>query len=390
MPSSIRNRLPLRALVAAVGACALVAGGLATPSSGDLQSQITTSQSAASALQSQVAAETTRIRTTTNGINNAARRLAALQGELSTRVAQLTRVQLELVAARDHLVRLENRLQLATRALAANLVSRYEGDQPDLVSVVLDSRGFSDLLEKVSFLQRIAHSDAQILGATRTARAEVARQATTLSKLEERDRQLTDAVLSQRNQVSALKAALLSQQISEVATKNHTASELARLNDKLRSLEAKAAAQAAAAAASGNAGVGGIAVNTGGMAQPPPGAPPAVAQVIAAGNAIATLPYVWGGGHGSFHASGYDCSGSVSYALAAAGLLSSPLDSTGFESWGAPGPGRWITVYANAGHAWMEVAGWRFDTVALSSGGTRWSQGGGEFSGFVARHPPGL
>ena len=112
--------------------------------------------------------------------------------------------------------------------------------------------------------------------------------------------------------------------------------------------------------------------------------------MIAAANAIATLPYVWGGGHGSFQANGYDCSGSVSYALAAGGLLTSPLVSGAFESWGAPGPGRWITVYANAGHAWMEVAGWRFDTVALSSGGTRWSQGGGEFAGFVVRHPPGL
>ena len=115
-----------------------------------------------------------------------------------------------------------------------------------------------------------------------------------------------------------------------------------------------------------------------------------MAQVIAAGNAFATLPYIWGGGHGSFHASGYDCSGSVSYALAAAGLLSSPLDSTGFESWGDPGPGRWITVYANAGHAWMVVAGWRFDTVALASGGTRWSQSMASTAGFVARHPPGL
>jgi hypothetical protein len=135
---------------------------------------------------------------------------------------------------------------------------------------------------------------------------------------------------------------------------------------------------------------GGIAVDTGGMVQPPAGAPAAVAQVIAAGNAIATLPYIWGGGHGSFQASGYDCSGSVSYALAAAGLLSSPLDSTGFESWGAPGPGRWITVYANAGHAWMVVAGWRFDTIALAEGGTRWSQSMASTAGFVARHPPGL
>jgi hypothetical protein len=126
------------------------------------------------------------------------------------------------------------------------------------------------------------------------------------------------------------------------------------------------------------------------MVQPPAGAPPAVAQVIAAGNAIATLPYVYGGGHASFHADGYDCSGSVSYALAAAGLVSAPMVSGDFESWGDPGPGRWITVYANADHVWMTVAGWRFDTVAQAEGGTRWAQGGGEFDGFVVRHPPGL
>jgi cell wall-associated NlpC family hydrolase len=128
----------------------------------------------------------------------------------------------------------------------------------------------------------------------------------------------------------------------------------------------------------------------GGMAQAPPGAPTAVKQVIAAGNAIAGLPYLYGGGHGSFNANAYDCSGSVSYALAAAGLLSSPLDSTAFESWGEAGPGRWITVYANAGHAFMVVAGWRFDTGALSSGGTRWSRSMRSTAGFVARHPAGL
>ena len=78
------------------------------------------------------------------------------------------------------------------------------------------------------------------------------------------------------------------------------------------------------------------------------------------------------------------------YALAAAGLVSSPLDSTAFESWGDAGPGRWITVYANAGHAYMVVAGWRFDTSALSSGGTRWTHAQRSSAGFVARHPPGL
>jgi cell wall-associated NlpC family hydrolase len=190
--------------------------------------------------------------------------------------------------------------------------------------------------------------------------------------------------------VAALQAALLTTRIRELSARAGKASQLHALNGALQQLEDQAAQQAQAAAATGDAHVGGIAIDTGGMVQAPPGAPLAVRQVIAAGNAIATLPYIWGGGHASFQAAGYDCSGSVSYALAAAGLLSAPLTSTGFMSYGDPGPGKWITIYATDGHAWMEVAGWRFDTVALAETGTRWAQGGGEFAGFVERHPPGL
>ena len=256
--------------------------------------------------------------------------------------------------------------------------------------MVLESHGFNDLLERASFLKRIARQDARVLAQTRTAQAAVKHQAAILASLEQRDRALTEQVLAQRNHVAAIKAALLSQQISETRARRGDQSQLSDLNDKLSKLRARAAQEAAQANATGNPGVGGIAVNTAGMVQPPPGAPPAVGQVIAAGNAIATLPYVYGGGHASFHADGYDCSGSVSYALAAAGLVSSPMVSGDFESWGDPGPGRWITIYANADHVWMQVAGWRFDTVALAEGGTRWAQGGGEYDGFVVRHPPGL
>jgi peptidoglycan hydrolase-like protein with peptidoglycan-binding domain len=115
-----------------------------------------------------------------------------------------------------------------------------------------------------------------------------------------------------------------------------------------------------------------------------------VSRVIAAGDEIATRPYVWGGGHGSFQSSGYDCSGSVSYALHGGGLLSSPEDSSGLESYGEAGPGKYITIYANADHAFMVVDGKRFDTVALSESGTRWSGSMTSTAGFVARHPAGL
>jgi peptidoglycan hydrolase-like protein with peptidoglycan-binding domain len=116
-----------------------------------------------------------------------------------------------------------------------------------------------------------------------------------------------------------------------------------------------------------------------------------VARVIAAADEIATRPYVWGGGHGSFESVGYDCSGSVSYALHGGGLLSSPEDSSGLESYGEAGPGKYITIYANAEHAYMVIDGRRFDTVALAETGSRWSDSpGDDGGGVVERHPDGL
>ena len=115
-----------------------------------------------------------------------------------------------------------------------------------------------------------------------------------------------------------------------------------------------------------------------------------VARVIAAGDEIATRPYVYGGGHGSFQSEGYDCSGSVSYALHGGGLLSSPEDSSGLESYGEPGPGRDITIYADAEHAFMVIDGKRFDTVAQQETGTRWSDSMTSTAGYVVRHPAGL
>jgi peptidoglycan hydrolase CwlO-like protein len=401
MTKTSRNSWTLRTLAVGVAvALPLLGSGLTSRSAGDLQSSIAAKRSAADSLHSAIAAETARIQATTNGLGEARARLAAVQSNLSAHEAQLSQVQTALLAAREHLLELENRLQQAAKALSANLVANYEGARPDMMTVILEAHGFKQLLEQVSFLQRVGKQDALVVRDTKTARAAVSRQANSLAGLETRDRKLTDQILAQRNQVAALQAALLNRQIAELGSRANKTAQLGSLNAQLKSLEARAAREAAAAAAAANAAnaggpvgtpaAGGITVNTGGMVQPPSGAPAAIGQVMAAGNAIATLPYIWGGGHGSFHDSGYDCSGSVSYALAAAGLLSSPLDSTGFESWGDPGPGRWITVYANAGHAFMVVAGWRFDTVALAEGGTRWSQSMTDTSGFVARHPPGL
>jgi hypothetical protein len=127
-----------------------------------------------------------------------------------------------------------------------------------------------------------------------------------------------------------------------------------------------------------------------GFAVPPESAPEVVKDVIAAGNAIATAPYKWGGGHGSWDDSGYDCSGSVSYALHGGGLLGSALVSGDFAHWGSPGPGSWITIYANAGHVYMVVAGMRFDTSARSRTGSRWTMQQRDSAGFSVTHPKGL
>jgi hypothetical protein len=138
-----------------------------------------------------------------------------------------------------------------------------------------------------------------------------------------------------------------------------------------------------------------------GVAYPPPDAPPQVAGVIAAANSISTLPYRYGGGHAAgFNDTGYDCSGAVSKALSGGGFLTQPLHSTLFMKWGEAGKGRWITVYSNPGHAYMVVAGIRFDTGGRDSrstrrfrvapgSGPRWA-GRRSSRGYTATHPPGF
>ena len=120
-----------------------------------------------------------------------------------------------------------------------------------------------------------------------------------------------------------------------------------------------------------------------------------MAAIINAANSVARKPYVYGGGHGrladeTFVDSAYDCSGSVSFALAAAGLVDSPMDSSALARFGKAGRGRWVTIYANAGHAFMTVAGLRFDTSGRDTDGSRWQAQSRTVAGFVVRHPPGL
>jgi peptidoglycan hydrolase-like protein with peptidoglycan-binding domain len=146
---------------------------------------------------------------------------------------------------------------------------------------------------------------------------------------------------------------------------------------------AQATGQVSSAPSNGTIGSDGLAVA-------PAGAPAAVVAIIAAGNQIAHKPYLYGGGHQSWTDSGYDCSGSVSFALHGAGLLDTPMSSYDFPGWGEAGPGQWVTVYGKDSHAYMVVAGLRFDTSASKGGGSRWTTEQRSPAGYVAVHPPGL
>jgi hypothetical protein len=170
---------------------------------------------------------------------------------------------------------------------------------------------------------------------------------------------------------------------------------------------AKTKGTTAAAKGSATAATGGISPNDprfrppkrakliNGIAYAPKSAPQAVKNAIAAANSIVRKPYRYGGGHNpSFQDSAYDCSGSVSFALHGGGLLTSPLDSSSFMKWGQAGKGRWITVYANPDHAYVVIAGLRFDTSRAGSrnteSGPRWRDNQRSASGYTARHPAGL
>jgi hypothetical protein len=127
-----------------------------------------------------------------------------------------------------------------------------------------------------------------------------------------------------------------------------------------------------------------------GTAAAPADAPPQVQAAIFAANKLLDKPYKYGGGHGKWEDSGYDCSGSMSYAFHGAGMLDEALDSTGFMSWGEAGKGQWVTIYAKGSHAFMIVAGLRFDTSGRSDQGTRWQASMRSTSGYTVRHPEGL
>jgi peptidoglycan hydrolase CwlO-like protein len=381
--SSFRLKLAAAASLLAVAAVsvALLTGGTARGQT------IAGQEATAAQLRAAVRAESRKIAATAEGIADAENRLAVLDARVQSRQQQAQDTQDRLIAARVRLTRLERNAAAYQKTLATNLVAAYKTPTPDLLGVAVEAKGFDDLLSQLRFLRDISDRNATILRDTRRARQAVATQTKDLAQLRLKLIGLAKQASDDRSQANVLRNALLRKQASQLARRRGAQSRLATVRARIASLERQQAADALR-----NSGSQGATDQA--PPAPPPGGPPAqgddaVAKVVAAANQIATTPYVWGGGHGGA-SGGYDCSGSLSYALAAGGLLSGSLDSTGFMSWGDAGPGRRITVYANSGHAFMVVDGRRYDTSALSGGGTRWTSSMRSTAGFVARHPPGL
>jgi len=324
----------------------------------------------------------------------------AVEAELAAKQAELDRATAALEKEEAHLERVRAKLQRALDALGDRLVAIYEAGSPDVLNAVLESEDWAEMAAQTEYLQRIQSYDDAVVERVKMLRDQVR---STVERLDERQAEIEaarDAIAAKEREVAAAReeaaarfAELKAAQAERQEALDALQSREAALSDNLSAISEQIASEGGDA----TEGLLPAPLNPGQEAEliseseasAPASAPQAVKEVIAAANAIADTPYVWGGGHGSFESSGYDCSGSVSYALHGAGLLESPLDSTGLETWGEPGPGRWITVYANAGHAWMVVAGIAFDTSG--GAGPRWHDPWASSpEGFIARHPAGL
>jgi septal ring factor EnvC (AmiA/AmiB activator) len=324
----------------------------------------------------------------------------AVEEELAAKQAELDRATEALEAEEAHLERVRAKLRKALDLLGDRLVAIYEAGSPDMLNAILESEDWDEMSAQTEYLRRIQEYDDAVVDRVKTLRDEV-RGA--VERLDERRAEIEaarDAIAAKEAEVRARSqeaAASFRELKAEQAARQEALDELQSREQALSDNLAVISEQVASEGGDATTGLMPAPLNPGQEAEliseseasAPASAPQAVKEVIAAANAIADTPYVWGGGHGSFESSGYDCSGAVSYALHGGGLLESPLDSTGLTTWGEPGPGRWITVYGNAGHAWMVVAGLAFDTSG--GAGPRWhNPWPNSPEGFIARHPAGL
>jgi peptidoglycan hydrolase CwlO-like protein len=326
---------------------------------------------------------------------------AAVEAELAQKEAELDKATAALVAERQHLEEVRAQLNRALSVLRERLVAMYEAGSPSVVNAILESEDWSEMAAQTEYLSRIQSYDDSVVQRVKTLRNEVkdavAQLADTRAKIESArdsvaatEREVAAARAEAESRFAELKSAQVQRREAMDALESREealSSNLASISNQIASEGGTTGVPMAEVPAPLNPGESAQVINES-EASAPAAAPQAVKDSIAAANSIAMTPYIWGGGHGSFESSGYDCSGAVSFALHGGGFLESPLDSTGLETWGEPGAGHWITVYANAEHAWMVIAGIAFDTVG--GPGPRWHDPWVDSpEGFIVRHPAG-
>jgi septal ring factor EnvC (AmiA/AmiB activator) len=323
----------------------------------------------------------------------------AVEAELAEKQAELDEATAAVEKEEAHLERVRERLRRALDVLADRLVAIYETGSPNLANAILESEDWDEMEAQTEYLSRIQSYDDAVVARVKELRDEVTGAVERLDEQRDEIEAARDEVAAKEREVRAAKqeAAARFQELKSAQGERQQALEALESREaSLSSNLASISEQVAAEGADATSGTMPAPLNPGQEAElisesevsAPASAPQAVKDAIAAANSIATTPYIWGGGHGSFEDSGYDCSGAVSFALHGGGMLDSPLDSTGLSTWGEPGPGRWITVYANSGHAWMVIAGIAFDTSG--GAGPRWHDPWANSpEGFVARHPAG-
>jgi peptidoglycan hydrolase CwlO-like protein len=335
-------------------------------------------------LQDQIDAQNAEINSVIAEESDLRRRADAVQAELDQRQAELEQATAAVDAERAHLQRVRAKLQESLASLEQLLVSIYKSDSPDTISVVLNSADFQDLISRSEYLERIQDYDDAMVERVRGLREEVEAAVATLRANQDKIRESRNAIAQRRRELASAQADIAARHSQLVSLRSERQANLEALQAREKTLEHDLGTSIPGPGERATLLPNGDAIA-------PSGAPLAVKAAIDAANRINDLPYVWGGGHGSFEDSGYDCSGSVSYAMHGAGLLDSPIDSGGFTAWGSPGGGNWITVYANFGHVYAVIAGLRWDTsMHGGSSGPRWESDMRSSSGFVVRHPDGF
>lgn len=312
------------------------------------------------------------------------------QAELNEQAARQQELAAQLAVARAKLAKLKQELAHSKRVLSHRVVAVYKDGDPNVLSIVLDSNGFTEMVERATYLDRVAKQDHETINRVKTLNKSTAIQGKKLAGLEGEQSQLVARTTDTRDGIAAAKSRVVAQVGPLRKQLKKQRALLTAASAALNTQPAAPTQQNFKTIGNDGASSGRVSLNSDGSASAPSNAPSAIKAAVAAGNQIARTAYIWGGGHGSFSDRGYDCSGSVSYVLHAAGTLSSPLASGGLMSWGAPGPGKWITIYSNPGHVWMTVGGLRYDTSGRSGTGSRWQTGANQGGGFTVRHYPGL